>query len=137
MSLYPEPSIRPLIRYKTKSPFRSLDLPAELRNTIYELLFISPNPIEIWPETGEDLYDVRLREATIRSYQKQIKGHVLPLCLMRTYKQIHSEVAPLYYGHNEFRFSGVNGTAVACAFISTLGVRQSRFLKSITIPMPF
>jgi hypothetical protein len=57
--------------------------------------------------------------------------------LLRVCKRIHPEAAEVFYGENEFRFSGVNGWIVVNAFVATIGIRHARFVKVLTIGMPF
>jgi hypothetical protein len=56
---------------------------------------------------------------------------------LRTCKQVNVEAAEIFYGKNEFRFSGLNGHVVAYAYATKIGRRNLGFMKSITFVMPF
>jgi hypothetical protein len=81
-------------------------------------------------------------------YSRRVKnGHKLQklfrtkgvhnLGLLRTSKQVNLKVAEIFYGNNEFRFSGLNGHMVASAYAMKIGLRNLNFIQSITIAMPF
>jgi hypothetical protein len=49
----------------------------------------------------------------------------------------NEEAAEVFYGKNEFRFSGLNGHVSAAAFTHTIGLRHLQWLTNLTIGMPF
>ncbi|KAL5383152.1 hypothetical protein DPSP01_006128 [Paraphaeosphaeria sporulosa] len=90
-------------------PFRLLDLPAEIRVIIYKYLV---------------------------GFQGQhlIRKGKLPVRFLLTCKLVRQKTTSKFYGAIQFRFSGLNGTSIICAFLGTTCVWNDRYLKTITIP---
>lgn len=96
-----------------------------------------PEPIELYPEAGDSRKDFVARTRPCRRYYGRLTGSKkLCIGLLRVCKTIHQEAAEVFYGENEFRFSGINGHVVAFAFTHTIGFRHLKFLKTLTIAMP-
>ena len=72
--------------FRRERPTTFLDLPAEIRIEIYNLLLVERQTVRI-PE--------RLRNNGV---DFNVYPHVLRVC-----KQIHAEAAPAFYGRNEMR----------------------------------
>lgn len=112
-----------------------LDLPPELRNQIYEYMFVLDGPVEVWAETGDQDEDHKVHRRRGRAHRKLFK-QVHNLRLLRTCKQILFEASPFFYRRNDFRFSGLNGHMVAYAWILKIGPRNWPYIESMTIGMP-
>lgn len=122
---------------KRPQTFSFLELPAEIRNTVYHHALDLDEPIELWPETGDVYADQkRCRRNAVILKRKLCTKRAHNLGLLRTCNQINAEVAVVFYGQNEFRFSGVNGNIATYAFITKIGRRNLKLLKSITMAMP-
>jgi hypothetical protein len=94
--------------------------------------------IELWAETGDVYADRRRRRENRTILRRRFgKNEESNLGLLRTCKQVNTEAAELFYGKNEFRFSGINGHMAAWAFVSKIGRHNLNFIKSITLSMPF
>lgn len=107
-----------------------MELPAEIRLIVYEYALVATNPIEFWAETGDSLTNYICRH-------RDIKNIGTSLALLRTNKVVNNEATEIFYGKNEFRFSGLNCCIMASAFLYTLTPRNSQWLTNITIAMPF
>jgi hypothetical protein len=84
----------PATRTPAETPFRFLDLPAELRVQIYEYLVVV-GKVFFTP----DWYDVQ--EGKIR-FKDWTKYPIPSLQLLRACKQIHEEAEEVYFGKNLF-----------------------------------
>ncbi|KAL1597707.1 hypothetical protein SLS60_008193 [Paraconiothyrium brasiliense] len=120
---------------KPAIPCRFLDLPAEIRLIIYEYVLVLNKPIEVWPESGTLM--PAFDRGDIVEIHRLIQSRELPVGMLRTCKLVQQEATPIFYGTIRFRFSGINGTSVACVFLNSTRLWNNRHLKSITIPMPF
>lgn len=92
--------------------------------------------MELWAETGDFNEDYNTRNRTGYAYKRMIKPRNLSLGLVGLHKQYGSEAAQVFYGQNEFRFSGVNGVMIACDFIHKIGIRNWNWAQHLTIGMP-
>ena len=112
-----------------------MQLPAELRLKVYHYHLIQNHPIELWPHLpNNNIYTSNWRRA--QNFNRFIAlGRTLSF--LRVSSRINEEAAQVFYGSNEFRFSGINGWMVLSAFLYTIGPRHYRFLQSITIHVPF
>ncbi|CAO2649858.1 Nn.00g011500.m01.CDS01 [Neocucurbitaria sp. VM-36] len=94
-----------------------LDLPAELRVKIYRNAFLFEEPIEFYARTDSVNHDYWVRKDTHTFLMNLIKRRLLNLGFLRTCRTVQSEGSEVFYGENEFRFSGLNGHMVANLFI--------------------
>ncbi|KAI4617004.1 uncharacterized protein J4E87_008516 [Alternaria ethzedia] len=114
-----------------------LDMPLEIRLMIYGHALEFDEPIELWPETG-DMDTEYYRRVRNGSRLRKMFGRrgARNLGLLRTCKQVCAEATEVFYGNNEFRFSGLNGHMVAYAFATKIGPRNLGFMKSMTMAIP-
>lgn len=116
-------------------------LPAEVRLLIYEHAVLAPGRFfELWgPEVWTDKNRRRVRRKD-RSpndhvfYRQHASKHALPL--MRLSKVVRDEVAGLFYGRHNFRFSSVNGAAALASWLYTVRPAQFQFLRHVSVVMP-
>ncbi|KAF2124366.1 hypothetical protein P153DRAFT_400995 [Dothidotthia symphoricarpi CBS 119687] len=120
----------------TAKPFPFERLPSELRLQIYRKLLVRPEPIDLWPHIRYNMmYNCNLQRATVmREYQSTNRPRV---ALLRVSKLIHEEASEVFYGENEWRFSGINGWMVMSCWLNTIQFRHFRFLKTVTVHVPF
>jgi len=69
--------------WRPKGKFRFLDLPSEIRDRIYEHVFLEPHTVDLSPENRKNLAP-RLE-------------------LLQVSRQIYNEAYPVFYGRNTFR----------------------------------
>lgn len=111
-----------------------LDLPGEIRNRIY-MLSLNFGAIELTAKTaGDTTATRRARRFHLRRYIREVKP---ALRFLRVNKQINMEAASIFYGENEFRFTGRCGHDVLLAFCKTIGLANTRRLAKITEHAPF
>ena len=91
------------------------DLPAELRDRIYGLAVVDSNTIV--PYFSID----RIRSP----YSSIFRGEP---GLLRTNRQIHGEVLPVFYGSNRFR---LNNTSEVASWLKILGPHRTSLLQSV------
>ncbi|KAF7193337.1 hypothetical protein HII31_05316 [Pseudocercospora fuligena] len=113
-----------------------LDLPAELRNRVYELvLVLDPAYVELSAKTT--VYWVgneKAREHHLKRYKYDIQRR---LRLLRVCKQIYEEASPMFYGENEFRFTSVKGWYALATWIDQIRPRNQRLIRKISIHVPW
>ncbi|KAF1995754.1 hypothetical protein P154DRAFT_566568 [Amniculicola lignicola CBS 123094] len=125
------------------SPFPFLQLPAELRQMVYINTLVVDSPFEFWPEEESSDYVLahvntyRKRVTNFRKLEKLIKRRGGNLRLLRTCKQVNMEASPVFYGENQFRFSGRDGHTIAYCFTWNMGWNRLQWLTNITIGAPF
>ncbi|KAF2014008.1 hypothetical protein BU24DRAFT_250716 [Aaosphaeria arxii CBS 175.79] len=118
------------------------ELCTEIRVQIYRYHFRFSDPIEFWPETGvcdgDHRFD-RYREAklTREKFSKLTSSGDLNLKFLRVNRLINAEASQVFFGENEFRFSAINGQMAANIWMRRIYQRHYRWLKSITIAVPF
>ncbi|KAK4495772.1 hypothetical protein PRZ48_013040 [Zasmidium cellare] len=137
--------VRPNVK-KPKKPFPLLKLPAELRNKVYEFAVTADEAIEFCPEpyfyTG--LGTKHRREGDwhddfdrAKAHHKQaMKQAARSAALIRVNKQLRSEVTPIFYGENEFRFSNITGWIGLDFFLYKLGLNKCKMLRKISVCHP-
>ncbi|KAF3038646.1 hypothetical protein E8E12_005295 [Didymella heteroderae] len=106
-----------------------LELPTELRLRIYICALVLP-------ETGIGKQDFWQRRLDKKFYRRIFNRENVNLGFLRVCKQVNAEAAQVFYGQNEFRFSGTNGCIVAAAFVYTIKARNTHWLAHLTIAMP-
>lgn len=114
-----------MIQLQVRQTLGFMEIPAELRLIVYQYLLRSERPFELWP----GLYEADATWSHYASFK-----FVLPV--LRLSKNIHSEAAPVFYGENEFRFSGADAYLVCKSFFMTIGDSNVRFLRKLTLPIP-
>ncbi|KAF2265483.1 hypothetical protein CC78DRAFT_567543 [Lojkania enalia] len=132
MELYIE---RKWARPHTGKTFPLMELPVELRLGVYRYILVQNDPIELWPHVKNNtMYCANnYRRQGFREYRSLNSVRRL----LRVSSVVNEEASQIYYGENQFRFSGINGWMVFSAFLYTIGPRHSRFLTHITIHVPF
>jgi hypothetical protein len=116
-----------------------MKLPTELRVQILRYVLVSPDPIELWPETGLRYNEIMARKRNHRKWRAAISGpkRKFQVQLLRCCKQLNEEGAEIFYGENHFRFSGSNGWVVAAGWFHKIGLRHTKWLTRLTLPVPF
>lgn len=114
-------------------------MPTELRIEVLRAALVSPDPIELWPETGSFEHNAKIRKNFHRNFARRTKWALqdnrgLVVQLLRVSRAIHELGVKIFYGENEFRFSAVNGWIVANCFLYTIGPRHFQHLRVITLP---
>ncbi|KAF2469149.1 uncharacterized protein BDR25DRAFT_356932 [Lindgomyces ingoldianus] len=115
--------------------FPFMSLPPELRLKVYRHHLLSSSPIELWPHVKNNtMYSANWRRAnSLHAYMWL--NHKLGL--LRVSSIIHLEASQVFYGENEFRFTGINGWMVCSLYLNTIGPQHFRFLRHITLHVPF
>ncbi|GIZ37358.1 hypothetical protein CKM354_000080800 [Cercospora kikuchii] len=120
-------------------------LPAEIRNKIYEHLFILDQPIELCPDPF--FYSYRVNKHLVAQHSAHHYAHdyqtkffdenvqsVGPL--MRLNKQFHKEVSPIFYGQNVFSFSNVAGWVCLDFFMYKIGLDKCGMIRKLIVCHP-
>ena len=94
-------------------PANFLNLPSELRNTIYELCLVPKRPLKPWDTT-----------------QKKPAAS-----LLRVNRAVHREARFVFYGQNRFDFSSTPPARVA-SFLETIGRNNAECIQHINIHFP-
>jgi len=89
-----------------------LELPTKLRLEIYKYALVLPVPIEFLPDTGSDRQTFCQRHHDEKFYRRLFNRNNINLGFLRACKQVSREAAEVFYGQNEFRFSGTNSCNV-------------------------
>lgn len=110
-----------------------MDLPAEIRNRIYEF-HLCFDPIELSAKAASANGN---RKATKHHSQRYARDISPRLRLLRVSKQVNREAAYVFYGGNEFRFSSMHGHDMLFAFCRTIGKRNTACLRKITEHAPW
>ena len=117
------------IRRDVKFPF--MQLPPELRNSVYHILLTTPSaPIEL-PRITRDIA-TRTREwvKCKDSSSKRARFKSLFLEILQTCKQVHDEGSSILYGCNVFKFRNCHSEGPKTAVLPT---RHLRLLKNIKV----
>ena len=125
-----------------------LDLPAELRNTIYHHALVPQTPIELAPMLSSDFdsnpsnYCLLHPQAKFHYFngemwhrERYTKVIQPSLALLRVCRQIHQEGSGVYYGQ-EFRFTNSLGWHILYHWLMLIGRRNNRLVTNITVSHP-
>ncbi|KAH8898552.1 hypothetical protein GQ53DRAFT_759772 [Thozetella sp. PMI_491] len=106
-----------------------LDLPGEIRNTIYEELLAMPGYIclSFAPPAASRTHVVAHRENTYERWP-------LSLGILRLNRRIYSEAVQILYGRNKFDSSSSD---ILKTFLRHIGPRCSGLLRQIRVSLPF
>jgi hypothetical protein len=104
---------------------------------VYKHVLVYDEPFEFWPETSYKKSSARVRRPNRKELRNSLRTRELNLALLRTSKLVNEEAAEIFYGLNEFRFSGCHSHVVAAAFAYTIGPRHLQWLTNLTIGIPF
>lgn len=116
--------------------FRFLDLPAELRNRVYEELLVYPGPaLDIdhkgWGcRVSNRVCDSEDHPAKFRRYWYSAEPPAKTLQLLLASKQIYREAMPVYYGLNKFKISN---QYKLCEVLGALSADRLRHIKNIEV----
>jgi hypothetical protein len=90
-------------------------------------------PVEFWAEV--DCYGNarKQRSQDAEKLRSAIASRKLNLDFLRTCRRAQFEGSEVFYGENEFRFSGVSGHIIANLFVRKV---STEWLTSLTIAMP-
>ncbi|KAK5113299.1 hypothetical protein LTR85_010916 [Meristemomyces frigidus] len=120
--------------YPSKTPNKGfLHLPGELRNTIYESVLTLNKPVEFLPIKSQGT-----NKAPYRAYEYAVQRpkKFLPLLrFLRLCRTVSQEASDVFYGVNEFRFTGSCGAYFLRAFMETIGPANTASLRKITLPI--
>jgi hypothetical protein len=135
-----------------------LDLPAELRNLVYEHALVQQEPIELAPlQFAHDYINRTIRPDYLPLSPKAAKfarRHNIPcftaeryhnwrynkeiqpsLRLLRVSRQINTEASAIYYGQ-EFRFTNEMGWHILYEWLKTIGPCNRQFIRHLTVVHP-
>ncbi|KAL0261371.1 hypothetical protein SLS55_002801 [Diplodia seriata] len=125
---------RPFPQFRQTLSF--MDLPVEVRIMIYRLLLLSSTPFELCFRAFV-VWVPALRVPNEGSAWSHFASFRPALGVLRLNKLINREAAEVFYGENEFRFSAFNSSIPAHAFMATIGTQNTRFLRKLTLFVPF
>ena len=122
-------------------PFRFGHLPGEIRNQIYSLLLVDPNPISIEVEEEYGFYDELNGEATIYADEDAVQltsstNNTIEAGILFVNSTIYAEAIPIRYGQNTFDFDGAYPWNDFCIFNWNLRNTSSRHLSKVIIGFP-
>lgn len=118
----------PPIKAPTRNIFPFLQLPAELRNKIYEEALHSPYPIDLWPILPQ------YKNCKRADYVQSSISHLTPNLVLLS-RQTYEEGIGILYGSNDFRFTDRGGWTILVAFLTHIK-RNARFLTAISVGWP-
>ena len=114
-------------------PFKFGHLPGEIRNQIYSLLLVDPDPVSIEVEEDfgfdDEVYadDLQLTSST---------NHTIEAGILFVNSTIYDEAIPILYGQNTFNFDGANPWKDFCLFNWNLRNTNDRHLSKVVIRFP-
>ena len=122
-------------------PFRFGHLPGEIRNQIYSLLLVDPDPISIEVEEEYDFDHEPCNEAQIYSDYDAVQltsstNHTIEAGILFVNSTIYDEAIPILYGQNTFNFDGAYPWNDFCLFNWNLRNTNSRHLNKVSIRFP-
>ncbi|KAF9630768.1 hypothetical protein BFW01_g1330 [Lasiodiplodia theobromae] len=123
------------------------DLPTEIRLMVYKHLGLqAPGGFfELWgpgtwpcqAEFRDNIFNPTLDAAMpIRNTFRKYAAFRKVVSLMRLCKKVHGEVAELFYGEQNFRFSNSNGFVMLGAWMHTIGALHFQCLRHVTVQIP-
>lgn len=113
-----------------------MDLPGEIRNRIYRLHLLVDEPIELLARTsrtnskGADKAERQARERFTKIRTSRLK-------FLRLSKTVNKEASDIFYGENEFRFTGQNGWTWLRGFMHVIGDLNTARLRVLTVHVPW
>lgn len=112
-----------------------MQLPPEIRLQVYSYNLVQDSPIELWPHARSNTTytSVFFRRCAFEYYRRITAS----LYLLRVCKTINEEASGIFYGHNEFRFSGLNAWMVLDAFAHTIGPHHFELIRHLIVHVPF
>ena len=121
--------------------FRFGHLPGEIRNQIYSLLLVDPNPISIEVQQDYDCYDEIYDEVTEYGDADAVQltsptKHTIETGILFVNSTIYDEAVPILYGQNTFEFDGAYAWNDFCVFNWNLRNTNSRHLSKVIIGFP-
>ncbi|KAH7066285.1 hypothetical protein BKA63DRAFT_496133 [Paraphoma chrysanthemicola] len=105
-----------------KQTITFFEIPTEIRIQIYRGALKLDSPLEFWPN--------------LISIIKRSGRRELNLSLLRTCRKVHTEAAEVFYGENEFRFTGLAGHIVVNLFVRKIYKQHFQFIKHLTMSIP-
>ncbi|KAK6442710.1 hypothetical protein LTR95_001069 [Oleoguttula sp. CCFEE 5521] len=127
------------------TPFRLsfLGLPTELRDIVLEKIFKLDRPLEFCPmplrnaRRPAETEAENLIDQIPQIHRNYILGQLSPyIGVMRTCKQLRTEVAKVLYGANEFRFTSNAGWIGLERFLLKINTFMAANLRKITVAHP-
>lgn len=144
---------KPIKQHRQRqSPF--LNLPPEVRNTIYRHVLISPSPIDLWPHLFHTDLNGNLEwEARISAWSEKSPLDNLPFKtrnqaslsyvrkematgLLGTCQQVYNEAAMYFWAENLFRFPGRSGWQGLLRFFLTIGPVARARIRRLDVHAP-
>ena len=121
-------------------PFRFGHLPGEIRNQIYFLLLVDPNPISIQvveensPYGYDEIYDKVTQCSNADAVQlTSPTKHIIEAGILFVNSTIYDEAVSILYGQNTFDFNGLCPWNDFCVFNWNLRNNNSRHLSKVII----
>ena len=129
-------------RSQLQSPL--LALPPELRNKIYHYALVRTEPIDLWPHKwidqevsktsndDESPYNLKVR------HQKDLEFVRKEMCtgLLGTCSQVYREASLLFWGGNQWKFSGRSGWQGLLRFLLTIGPEARARIRTLEVHAP-
>ncbi|KAK4894559.1 hypothetical protein LTR27_007200 [Elasticomyces elasticus] len=138
--------LQPVLEYKRRGTFEFLKLPAELRNVVYEMLFVFHEQgfTETWHQSQRTLpcrdaehYDptISVEPGTHRSNYQQVRAPSTSkvLAILRTCKQICNEAMPYFYRDNHFRYETLDAFSSSISSLNHQASHRVQHLSSLYI----
>ena len=122
------------------------DLPLELRDQIYRELLVLDEAIELWPigehvlktdpDDNDSMYIKYIKPGAVyATHHRELRRRLWPKVL-RVCKTVNVEASRIFYGNNEFRFSGGLGWTMLNSFLRTIGPSSCRMMRHLSVIAP-